>query len=67
MLFSKVEKENQGKELKIRINSRYKKAISMIDDSFKVERSILRMMLNDYEGEYMSLNEQSFVAHSWVG
>lgn len=66
-LFSKIEKMNQGKELRIRINSRYKKAVSMTDNSFEAERSILRMMLNGYEGEYMALDEQSFIARSWVG
>lgn len=66
-LFSEIEKANQGKELRIRINSRYKNAINMMRNSFEVERCILRMMLNDYEGEFMSLNEQSFIARSWVG
>jgi len=62
-LFSKIE----GDELKIRINSRYKKAIGIMGNSFEVERVMLRMMLKGYEGEYMSLDESSFVARSWVG
>jgi ribosomal protein S18 acetylase RimI-like enzyme len=66
-LFSKIETSNQNVKLKIRINSRYTKALNMIDNSFEAERSILRMMLNGYEGEYMSLDKQSFIAYSWVG
>jgi len=67
ILFSYIEKSNQDKKLKIRINSRYKKTLSIIDNSFEVERSILRMMLTDYEGEYMLMDNKSFVASSWVG
>ena len=66
-LFSYIEKATQKRELIIRINSRYKNAVSMIDSSFKVDKCLVRMMLDGYFGEFMSLDTKSFVAHSWVG
>ena len=66
-LFSKLENDNIGKELRMRVNSRYVKSLTMIDDAFIVERSILRMMQKGFEGRFMSLDEKGFVARSWVG
>ncbi len=66
-LFCYIEKRNPGEALRIRINTRYKKAASMIDNSFEVERCLLRMMLNGYESEYMIIDEKSIIIHSWVG
>lgn len=65
-LFSRLENDNNGKELRIRINSRYRKQLEVIDSLFIVERSTLRMMKKGFEGKFMLVDESGFVARPWI-
>lgn len=65
-LFSRLERRNEGKELKMRVNSCYQKTLEMLDDTFEVERCLLRMVLKGYEGKFLSLDNKSFIARAWI-
>jgi len=66
-LFSRIENQNPGKELKIRANSRYLKINSIFNEAFLVERCYMRMMLKGYEGQFLSPDPDSLVVRAWMG
>lgn len=66
-LFSRIERKHSEEELKIRINSRYQKTHEILDDNFKLEKCLIRMLLEGYEGEFADINREVFITRAWIG
>ena len=66
-LFTAIEHANPGKELKIRINTRYTQLYRVIGSGFTVDRSFTRMMLEGYEGSFLTLESNLLVCRAWMG
>lgn len=66
-LFAAIENANPGKELKIRVNTRYTQLYRVISNGFKVDRCFMRMMLHGHEGYFLSLDNDALVCRAWMG
>lgn len=67
LLYSAVEKRHRNVDIKVRVNTRYKKIDWFFSLGFKVERSFLCMLLNGSEGSFQNQDTHGLVLRAWMG